>query len=329
MADGPAGRPLRVGVLAFDGVTMLDVTGPSEVFGKAAAFGAHYEQRLFSPRGGTVVTSTGMGLADTLPASESVGLDVAVIAGADSLPVGEIDPEVLRAAGALLGAARTVASVCTGAFVLAALGVLDGRRATTHWRHAHTLARRYPRILVAQDAIFVQDGDVFTSAGVTAGIDLALALLERDHGAEPARQVAQELVVFLRRPGGQSQFSVAGRLPAPTHTSLGSLLARVVADPAGDHSLTAMAAGTSMSTRQLTRLFRRQVGATPARWVESVRLETAQRLLLDGHGVTSAAELSGLGSDETLRRVFGRHLGVSPSDYRRRFSSAHRDRDIR
>jgi transcriptional regulator GlxA family with amidase domain len=214
-----------------------------------------------------------------------------------------------------------VASVCTGAFVLAEAGLLDGRRATTHWRRAADLARRFPRVRVEPDAIHVRDGRYVTSAGISAGIDLALALVEDDHGAGVAREVARELVVFLQRPGGQSQFSTALATPPARGDLLRTLVAAVLADPAADHSLPAMAAAAAVSPRHLARLFRAELGTTPARWVERVRLDRAQQLLLDGHSVTSAAELSGLGSDETLRRAFARHLGTTPTHYRRRFAT--------
>ncbi|WP_433555303.1 GlxA family transcriptional regulator [Pseudonocardia xinjiangensis] len=316
--------PHRVGILVFDGVTMLDVSGPAEVLGKACQFGSSYEVVLLSPRGGDVQTSAGLRLGPTTAAHEVGALDTAIIAGGDRLPVQVIEEELLAAARLVVSAAGRVASVCTGAFVLAALGELDGRRATTHWRHAERLERRYPKVLVEPDAIFVADGEVVTSAGVSAGIDLALALVEHDEGAEVARQVAQELVVFLQRPGGQSQFSVATTTPVPRSAPIRALLATVVAAPDGDHSLTAMAAAIPTSTRHLARLFQDEVGTTPARWVERTRLEAAQRLLLEGHSITAAARRSGLGSDESLRRAFGRHLGITPTEYRQRFASTRR-----
>lgn len=314
----------RVGILVFDGVTMLDVIGPTEVLGKAREFGSGHEVVLISPRGGDVMTSTGLRLGPTIPAHEVGDLDTAIVSGGDRLPTQVIEEELLAAARAAASGARRLASVCTGAFVLAALGELDGRRATTHWRHVESLARRYPRVLVQPDAIFVEDGHVVTSAGVSAGIDLTLALVEHDEGAQLARDVARELVVFLQRPGGQSQFSVATRTPVPRSAPIRGLLAAVVAEPGADHSPAAMAAAIPTSTRHLTRLFRTELGTTPARWVERTRLEAAQRLLLEGHTVTSAAEHSGLGSDESLRRVFGKHLGITPSEYRQRFASSQR-----
>jgi transcriptional regulator GlxA family with amidase domain len=311
----------RVGVLAFDGVTLLDVSGPAEVLGKAAELGAPYEVVLLSPAGGEVTSSVGIRMSGTLPAASAGPLDTIVVAGADRLPGAVIEEELLAAAGALAAAAPRVASVCTGAFVLAALGLLDGRRATTHWRHASRLARQYPKVAVEPNAIFIRDGHVVTSAGVSAGIDLTLALVEHDQGAALARDVARELVVFLQRPGGQSQFSAAMQSPVPTSAVVRALQERVVADPARDHSPAALAAAAAVSPRHLSRLFHQELGTTPARWVEGVRLEAAQRLLLAGHSVTSAAARSGLGSDETLRRAFARHVGTTPTEYRDRFAS--------
>ncbi|WP_316525587.1 GlxA family transcriptional regulator [Kitasatospora brasiliensis] len=208
--------------------------------------------------------------------------------------------------------ARRVASVCSGAFVLAALGQLDGHRATTHWRHAPALARRHPLVRVEPDALHIQDGRYHTSAGISAGIDLALALVEQDYGAEAARAIARELVVFMQRPGGQSQFSTALATPPARSEVLRALTDAVLADPAADHALPTMAASAAVSTRHLTRLFQAELHTTPARWVERVRLDRARQLLLDGHSVTAAARHSGLGSDETLRHAFARTWAPRP-----------------
>ncbi|MFJ9694751.1 GlxA family transcriptional regulator [Kitasatospora sp. NPDC101183] len=308
----------RVALLVFDGVTLLDVSGPMEVLHQAGA----YEAQLVSPAGGAVTASNGVVLGATAP-PEAVGpLDTLVIAGADHLAAAGPDEELLTAAGRLTAQARRTASVCSGAFVLAALGLLDGRRATTHWRHARTLALRHPRVRVEPDALHIADGPFHTSAGISAGIDLTLALVEHDLGAEAARAVARELVVFMQRPGGQSQFSTALATPPARSDLLRTLTDAVLADPAADHGLPAMAAAAAVSTRHLGRLFQAELGTTPARWVERVRLDRAQQLLLDGHGVTATARLSGLGSDETLRRAFARHLGTTPSEFRERFGSA-------
>ncbi|MFG2908055.1 GlxA family transcriptional regulator [Kitasatospora sp. NPDC048286] len=314
----------RVAFLVFDGVTLLDASGPLEVFHQAGRRGHPYETVLVSPAGGTVTASNGVCLAGTTtPQDTEAPLDTLVVAGADHLVTeGPAEP-LLAAAGSLARRARRVASVCSGAFVLAALGLLDGRRATTHWRHAPALAQRHPRVRVEPDALHIQDGRYHTSAGISAGIDLALALVEHDHGAEAARAVARELVVFMQRPGGQSQFSTALATPPARSDVLRALTNAVLADPAADHGLPAMAAGAAVSTRHLTRLFQAELHTTPARWVERVRLDRARQLLLDGHSVTAAARYSGLGSDETLRRVFARHLGTTPTEYRNRFASTH------
>ncbi|MEU3105111.1 GlxA family transcriptional regulator [Streptomyces griseoflavus] len=310
----------RVGFVVFDGVTMLDVSGPAEVLHQAGRLGRPYDLVLVSARGGQVRTSTGMPLSGTVTAAEAGRVDTALVAGGDLLAEQPVDTELLATARTVAARATRVASVCTGAFVLAELGLLDGRRATTHWRHAGTLARRHPRVRVEPDAIHVRDGRFITSAGISAGIDLTLALVEDDHGADAARRIARELVVFLRRPGGQSQFTTAVTPPA-RHDPLRALIDSVLADPAADHGLPAMARAAAVSPRHLTRLFHTELGTTPARWVERVRLDRAQQLLLDGHGVTSAARHSGFGSDETLRRVFVRHLGITPTAYRQRFAT--------
>lgn len=311
--------------MVFDDVTLLDVSGPLEVLhqanrreGDGSRDGRRYAPVLVSPFGGDVTTSSGPVLAGTIAAAEAGPFDTVLVAGADHL-VDRVPDELLTAVGTLADRADRVASVCTGAFVLAALGVLDGRRATTHWRHAQALARRYPRVEVEPDALHLKDGKYVTSAGISAGIDLTLALVEADHGAELAREIARELVVFMQRPGGQSQFSAALATPPVRSDPLRAVTATVVADPAADHSLSTMAASAALSPRHLTRLFQSELQTTPGRWVERVRLDRAQQLLLDGHSITTAARLSGLGSDETLRRAFARHLNTTPTNYLRRF----------
>ncbi|MEU6658718.1 helix-turn-helix domain-containing protein [Streptomyces sp. NPDC046821] len=311
----------RVAFLVFDGVTLLDVSGPLEVLHQAGRLGHAYVPVLVSPHGGDVTTASGPILARTVRPADAGPVDTLVVAGADLLAERPLDDELRAAAEHLAERAARVASVCTGAFVLAGLGVLDGRRATTHWRHAATLARRHPRVRVEPDALHIRDGRYVTSAGISAGIDLALALVEDDHGADVARDAARELVVFVRRPGGQSQFSTALETPPPRGDLLRAVTEAVLADPAADHGLPAMAAAAAVSPRHLTRLFRAELGTTPARWVERVRLDRAQQLLLDGHSVTAAARHSGLGSDETLRRAFARHLGTMPTEYRTRFAT--------
>ncbi|MFG2502924.1 GlxA family transcriptional regulator [Streptomyces sp. NPDC048441] len=317
--DGP--RPHRVHVLAFDGVRLLDVAAPLEVFATAARYtGGRYTVRVCTPDGRDATTSTGLRIAADLPAADVMGhTDTLVVPGHAELVTFAERPDLVELVAQLAGGAGRVAAVCTGAFALAAAGLLRGRRATTHWEHAAKLARLHPDTTVTADAIYVQDGPVLTSAGVTAGIDVCLALVEQDHGPDIARRVARDLVVFLQRPGGQSQFSAASRTPATGHPVLRPLLDAIVADPAADHRLANLAGRAAVSPRHLTRLFTRQIGATPAAYVETIRLEAARMLLERGASVTDAAERSGLGSDETLRRVFARHLGTTPSAYAARF----------
>ncbi|MDT7685252.1 MAG: hypothetical protein QOG57_5562, partial [Pseudonocardiales bacterium] len=209
----------RIGIVVFDGVKLLDVAGPSEVFSEANRMGAHYELTLCSVGGRAVSSSTGMTIPVDADATDPrLRFDTLLVMGGDVFPAHPVDPELREAVTSVAPRSGRVCSICTGAFILAAAGLLDGRRATTHWRHTGVLSRGYPDITVEPDAIFVRDGTTFTSAGVTAGIDLALALLEDDHGEQLARQVAQSLVVFLQRPGGQSQFSPTLSGPRP-HTS--------------------------------------------------------------------------------------------------------------
>lgn len=312
----------RIGFLVFDGMTMLDLTGPAEVLSRAPG----YELLLFSPTGAPVTTGSGLPVAGTRRPEPGDGalLDTLIITGADDLPDREWDPALLAAAAMLADGPRRVASVCTGAFVLAELGLLDGRRATTHWRNARDLARRYPRVRVEADTLHVHDGRFLSSAGISAGIDLALSLVEEDHGADVAREIAQDMVVFMHRPGGQSQFAGAPQSPQVESSILRDVISRVHADPTGSHTVASMAAAAAVSSRHLGRLFREEMGTTPAQWLEQLRLSTAQQLILDGHTVTAAARNSGFGSDESLRRAFERRLHTTPTEYRARFSSTFR-----
>ncbi|TCC41034.1 helix-turn-helix domain-containing protein [Kribbella speibonae] len=326
----PQIRTQRVAFVVYDGVTLLDVSGPLEVLHQAnqvreSGSGApRYETVLVAPpadaTGGQVVTGAGLVLAGVRGVAEVGVVDTVVVAGADHLVEG-VPREVLEVTAGLVAKAGRVASVCSGAFVLAALGLLDGRKATTHWRHAAAMARQYPKVEVVPDALHITDGRYVTSAGISAGIDLTLALVEADHGAETARAVARELVVFMQRPGGQSQFSTAMATPPARSDLMRTITDTVVADPSGDHTLPNLAAAAAVSPRHLTRLFQNEFRTTPGRWVERVRLDRAQQLLLDGHSITKAARLSGLGSDETLRRAFARHLGATPTEYLRRFKN--------
>jgi transcriptional regulator GlxA family with amidase domain len=311
----------RIGIVVFEGMTLLDASGPAEVFHLADPAGEHYELTFVSTDGGTVRSSSGIALADTTPSRDTPGLDTVLVAGGPRLVDSPVETTLLESVDALSGPASRVASVCTGAFVLADLGYLDGRRATTHWRHAHALAARYPRIRVEPDVIHLRDGRFVTSAGISAGIDLALAIVEDDLGAGAARTVARELVMFMQRPGGQTQFSTALSQPPASDGALRGLMEAIVADPAADHTVSSMASTIGVSERHLNRMFHANTRTTPGRWLEQVRVDAARALILEGHPITRVAQRSGFGTDETLRRAFARHLGTTPTAFRDRFST--------
>ena len=322
VAQGEA-RSRVVVVVVFDGVTLLDVAGAGEVFVEANRFGADYRLKIASVDGCDVTSSIGtrLGVTDSISAIDSA--DTVLVAGSDHLPGRAIDPALVEAIRSVSARTRRLASICTGSFILAQAGVLSGRRATTHWHDTRLLARAFPDIAVEPDAIFVRDGDIFTSAGISSGIDLALALVEMDYGTELVRDVARWLVVYLKRAGGQSQFSVLVEADPPPGSPLRTVTDAIAADPAHDHSVKKLAALASLSTRQLTRLFQSELGMTPARYVELVRIDFARNALEAGRSVTETAGMAGFGSIETLRRVFVNHLGISPKAYRDRFRTAY------
>ncbi len=303
-------------ILAFGGVTMMDVAGPADVFSHAARYGAGYRVSIVSPDGADVRTSTGLALHVAGVAADCGPAHTVLIPGAYGMIDVPFDPELVEAVRHLTNGAGRVASACTGSFLLAEVGLLDGRKATTHWRQVRRLARLYPKVDVQPDVLYVRDGHVITAAGISSGIDLALAMVEDDHGPELAREVAEAMVVFMQRPGGLSQFSAPSRQHVGRDHPLRGLLDAVAADPAREYTVASMAAIAAVSPRQLTRLFHDAVGTTPARYVELIRLENAQALLRDGHTVAVAAARSGFGSAETLRRVFTSRLGISPGAYR-------------
>jgi transcriptional regulator GlxA family with amidase domain len=312
---------LLVTIFVFPGVRLLDVTGPIEVFTSANEFGGRYRLNMVSADGTQVTTSAGTRLSVDMAIEDAHETsDVLVIPGGPGWEQMIKDDVLLDIVRRLDANSRRTASVCTGAFLLAAAGLLDGRRAVTHWRHSRDLALRFPSVRVEPDAIFVQDGKVLTSAGVSAGIDLSLALVEEHCGAEVARAVAKDMVVFMQRPGGQSQFSVRARAPHTRQEMLRRVLDAVAEDPGADHTLSAMARRAGISSRHVTRLFCDEVGTTPARYVEQIRLEAAQAMLETGDDPMAViARRTGFGSPESLRRAFVRNLKVTPGAFRAHF----------
>jgi transcriptional regulator GlxA family with amidase domain len=311
-----------VAVLAYDGVQLLDVTGPIEVFEAARERGAGYEVVVATPGGGDALAGRLRIGADAAFAQLAPRLDTLVVAGSPDWRRVIADAELVGAVAELAVRSRRVAGVCAGSFLLAAAGLLDGRRAATHWELAGDLAREFPAVDVDADAIFVADRGVFTSAGITAGIDLCLALVEADHGAALARDVARHLVVFMQRPGGQAQFSARMQMPATANPTLRGVLDDVVARPAADHSVEALSDRAGYSARHLTRVFRRELGLTPGRFVERVRVEAAKaRLEYGDEPLGAVARAVGFGSEETLRRAFRRETATTPAGYRSRFRS--------
>ena len=314
---------MRIVIVAFPGVQALDVTGPAEVFSAAARLGhAAYEVTLAAPNGEPVATSSGFQFLPnaSLDAAVQEPIDTLVIAGGMGVGDALRDEALIDWIKAAAKQARRTTSVCNGAFLLAQAGLLDGRRATTHWAACDELARRHPAVEVDPDPIFVRDGDVATSAGVTAGIDLALALVEEDAGAEAARDVARWLVLFLQRPGGQAQFSSGLARPPAERASLRELQTWLPDHLDADLSVEALAERSFMSPRNFARAFRREIGVTPAAYVAELRLERARLELESGAlAVEEIARRCGFGTVETMRRAFRRRLFVSPSEYRQRF----------
>ncbi|NYH26534.1 GlxA family transcriptional regulator [Paraburkholderia bryophila] len=320
-----------INILAFPDVQLLDVSGPLQVFASAnelargRGLAPCYEPRVIAAQAGTVVSSAGLGLvAHALPSARTPS-DTFIVAGGRGVHAASCDAVLTRWVRQHAAVSRRVASVCTGAFLLAAAGLLDERRVVTHWAHCNELVQQYPALRVEPDRIFIQDGTVWTSAGVTAGIDLALALVEEDLGRSMALDVARELVVFLKRPGGQSQFSTALSLQQDDD-QFGELHAWIVEHLTVDLSVAVLADRVGMSERSFMRHYRARTGKTPARAIEQIRTEAALGLLVDTSlPIKRIAARCGFGSEETLRRSLMRTIAVTPQAYRERFSSRNSD----
>ena len=319
----------RILIVAFDGVQPLDVVGPHEVFAganavlEAAGHRPGYDLSIVAPTGATVRSESGLRLgSDPLP-NPTEPIDTLVIAGGDGVQSARLDRALVAWITAAAQSSRRVATVCSGTFLAAEAGLLDGRTVTTHWARAGQLAREFPSVRVDSDPIYIHDGRVWSSAGVTAGIDLALALVEADHGPDVAQTVARWLVMFLHRPGGQTQFATPVWTQRAERSPVRAAQQRIDERPADDYRIPELARQAAMSERHFTRVFTDQVGESPARYVERVRLEAARRALeTSSTSLDGVAAACGFGTAETLRRVFQRHLGVAPDAYRRRFRVA-------
>ena len=319
--------PRTVLIVVFDGVQSLDVTGPHEVFSGANNYLAHrggrgpaYQIAVAGPGGEPVRTSSGLTLVPDTDLRAAPAAHTLVVPGGKGTRSenAELTAWLRRHAPT----ATRVTSVCTGAFLLARAGLLAGRRVTTHWAFADALQRQFPEVDVDPEPIYVRDGPVVTSAGVTAGIDLALALVEEDVGREAALDVARHLVVFLRRPASQAQFSAQLRAQQARRRPLREVQQWITERPASDLSVPSLAARAGLSPRQFARSFAAETGVTPGQYVDRVRLEAARRELEDtGRGVEQVARSCGYGTPETMRRAFIRALGLSPAGYRQRFQA--------
>ncbi|MGW4890835.1 GlxA family transcriptional regulator [Kitasatospora sp. NPDC004240] len=326
-------QPRTVVIAAFPGVELLEVTGPAEVFSVASRVVAGdapaYRVEIAAPRAGVLPTAAGVSLVAHRSLDQvRPGTDTLLVAGGMDLAGGRfeavVEPEVVTWLAGAAPSARRVGGVCAGVHMLAAAGLLDGLPATTHWLTAGRLADRHPEIAVDPEPIFIRAGRIWTCAGVTAALDLALAMVAEDHGPAVALDAARAMVMYVKRPGGQSQFSVPlalqGALRGASDDRIEALCRWIDENLARELSVESMAAHLHLSVRHFARLFRQRTGRTPADYVEAVRLEAARRLLEDSErGLPEVAAASGLGSVETLHRAFRRRLNTTPAEYRRRF----------
>ncbi len=315
--------PRKVVIAGYPGVQALDVVGPHDVFTAASLLtGGGYDVTVASVDGRPVATATGLAFVATPLPDPGDPIDTVVLPGGAGIDAARSDAELVAWVKAVAGHARRLVTVCTGAFLAAQAGLLDGQRVTTHWAFAERLASEFPAIDVDADPIFVRTSDtVWTAAGVTAGIDLALALIEEDHGTEVAQTVARWLVLYLRRPGGQSQFAAPVWMPRAKRDSIREVQETIEAEPGHPHTVDDLARRAAMSPRHFTRVFTAEIGEAPGQYVERIRTEAARRQLEETDDtVVAIANRCGFGTAETMRRNFLRRVGVSPDQYRKAFA---------
>jgi transcriptional regulator GlxA family with amidase domain len=320
-------KPRRVVILAFPGVQPLDVVGPAEVFAGADALaeGGEYTVEVVAKEPEPItVRSSGYGIVPKTTTARCRGpIDTLVVAGGFGVIKAEDDAELIRWIRSAARRSRRVTSVCSGAFLLARAGLLEGKTCTTHWASTAELARRHPELTVDPNPIFVRDGNVWTSAGVTSGMDLSLALVEEDLGRDIAVQIARWLVLFLQRPGGQAQFSTHLSAQLAERRPLRELQSWIADNLDADLRVESLADHAAMSPRNFARFFRRETGMTPAAYVEELRVERARQLLEESSDpVEIISGRCGFGTPETMRRAFARCIGTAPTEYRARFRRA-------
>jgi transcriptional regulator GlxA family with amidase domain len=319
----------NVVLLGYQGVQALDVVGPFDVFSAASLLLAGrgradegYAPVLASADGTAVATLTGLEFVSKPLPDPASPIDTVLLPGGMGIDRARADHATIDWIRAVGGRANRVVSVCSGAFLAAEAGLLDGCIATTHWASAEQLAGEYPRVTVDPEPIFVRSSDrVWTAAGVTAGIDLSLALVEDDFGTEIAQSVARWLVMYLRRPGGQTQFAPPVWMPRARRRPIRAVQERIEAEPGAAHSISELARHAAMSPRHFTRVFTAEVGESPGAYVERIRTDAARRQLTETDDtVTTIAARCGFGTAETMRRNFVRRVGVSPDHFRKTFA---------
>ena len=329
-------KPLRVGLIGYDGVQALDIIGPSDAFTIAEIEGDNgqrrpcYEVIIIGITNKPFRAESGISFQPHTTLRNAPTLDTLIIPGGRGARIGQSSSLIAKWISSRAKRIRRIASVCTGVYALAPTGLLDGRRVTTHWRFANDVARRFPKLNVDHDALFLKDGPFYTAGGITASVDLALALIEEDYGPRAALAVARELVVFLKRSGGQKQYSEPLEFQINSTDRFADLASWMVEHMRGDLSLNALAKRVCLSPRHFVRRFKQAFGGTPAAFVENLRLDEARRRLSERtQTIENVASSVGFQSDDVFRRAFQRRFGVKPSSYRSRFDARTKSRSRR
>jgi len=329
-------KPLRVGLIGYDGVQALDIIGPSDAFTIAEIEGDNgqrrpcYEVIIIGITNKPFRAESGVFFQPHTTLGNAPTLDTLIIPGGRGARIGQSSSLIAKWISSRAKRIRRIASVCTGVYALAPTGLLDGRRVTTHWRFANDVARRFPKLNVDHDALFLKDGPFYTAGGITASVDLALALIEEDYGPRVALAVARELVVFLKRSGGQKQYSEPLEFQINSTDRFADLASWMVEHMRGDLSLAALAKRVCLSPRHFVRRFKQAFGGTPAAFVENLRLDEARRRLSERtQTIENVASSVGFQSDDVFRRAFQRRFGVKPSSYRSRFDARTKSRSRR